>query len=328
MKLFTSPDGKFQLFIPKHWQYKNVLFKRDSSEPHAFGEYEDTIGAFQVSCRALNEHIAELIIKNKLPVQKSKNTKIHFSEKFVEVTGTCMFSWMAAIEDHFVFATFTYQKKETERVSKKVNAVRKSLDSFKFIRTEFRNKVLADRRYSLFMYSLAATIDLRNKALENGSFIELIVLTANRIDALLRLSLLLTRQLKESNDLIDISLLYQGEEDKPIMERQVYTLALKEKVITQTIFDDLERLYKDRNRVVHRYIITDIQTEDIITIVFAYYDMEEKIDVIINDLERQQFEKKIGLNAHTEPGVLTIEQREKLEFAVKDKHGNIKWGKA
>jgi hypothetical protein len=58
-------------------------------------------------------------------------------------------------------------------------------------------------------YRLAATIDLRNCALKNGAFIELVVLTANRINGLLRLAIIMTNQLEQKNEEIDTSILYK-----------------------------------------------------------------------------------------------------------------------
>lgn len=325
MKVFTDPSGKFQILTPIDTQYKNPGFDRSEREPHAFGKYEGIVGAFQISCKLVTPHIATLISDNQLRIQKGGPFVIEFFEKFVEVSGTHTFIWMAAVEDHFFFATYIHSSKAKKKVEKELAEVREMLTNVRYILPEHRERKLAERRLNLFMYATAALIDLRNKALENGSFIELVVLTANRIDALLRLSIILTNQLEKGNDEIDTSLLFQGEQDRPIMERTIYQKALSRNIITQSLFDELELLYLERNKVVHRYIITDIRTEEVIKIVFRYYELEDKIDVIINSLENEQFQKKIGMNADVEPGKLSDTQLEVLKASVRDKHGRIDW---
>src|SRR5690606_3735496 len=113
------------------------------------------------------------------------------------------------------------------------------------------------------MSSLAASFDLLNIAYKNSSEIEIIIILANQIDAYLRLAIVMKKQLISNTNEIDIRLLYQDENDKPIFERHIYKLAKELVIINQDIFDRLEYLYSDRNRMVHRYIISDLKTRDI-----------------------------------------------------------------
>lgn len=325
MKLFTDPQGKFQFFIPVQWQYKNPRFRDERPQPHAFGDYDNMVGGFQISCKPINEHIAEVILKNRLPIHRHGKGKIKFNERFFDIEGKESYIWMAAVEDHFVLATYIYDKKEKAEATTELDNIRKSFEDFKFIMPEYRGHVLALRRYDLFMYSMASLLELRNKAMENGSFVELVVATANLIDASLRLAIILTRQLEEKSDQIDTSLFYQGEKDKAVMERTIYKMALDEGIINQKLFDRLELLYKERNKVVHRYIITDIRTEQVIEIALHYFELEEQIDKIVHDLETAQFQQQIGLNKYLEPGKLSDSQMEVLKASIRDKHGEITW---
>ena len=203
------------------------------------------------------------------------------------------------------------------------------LDNIKFIKPQFREIVISQNRYHLFMASIAATIDLRNKAYESNSFIECIVLTANYIDALLRSAIILTNQLEHRNSVIDISVLFQSESDKPIMEKEIYKRALSRNIIDQELFDGLINLYNERNKVVHRYIITDIRTEDIKQILFRYYELDDKVWKIVNTLEKRQFEQEIGLYGNgIEPGTeIKGELKLILNSQIRDKHGRIEQAK-
>lgn len=243
------------MFIPVEWEYKNPSFyKTDKREPESFGKYEKMIGAFQVSCKEVNEHIAKLIKANNLTIQSSDSEKLNFMEKLVEVSDSHNYMWLCAVDDHFIFITYILNSKKhrTKRGIQEFEQVRKALDNIKFIKPQFRDIVIAHYRYNLFMKSIMATLDLRNRAFENGAFIELVVLTANHIDALLRIAIILTNQLEQRNSDIDISLLFQSQTDKPVMEKEIYKKALAKKIIDQKLFDELTDLYNERNKVVHR----------------------------------------------------------------------------
>jgi hypothetical protein len=104
-------------------------------------------------------------------------------------------------------------------------------------------------------------------------------------------------------------------------------MALEKFIIDQEVFDQLELLYKERNKVVHRYVITDIRTQEVLQIAYKYYLLEEKISLLVNELEHKQFELQIGINAtDTVPGsVVDDDFREKIKLAVRDKHGAVRW---
>src|SRR3989337_245004 len=87
------------------------------------------------------------------------------------------------------------------------------------------------------------------------------------------------------------------------MEKEIYKRAVKTKIINQELYDELFELYNERNKVVHRYIITDFRTEDILEIAMKYEKSDVKISSILNALEKKQFDLGIGLYAGgIEPG--------------------------
>lgn len=174
------------------------------------------------------------------------------------------------------------------------------------------------------MVSLLASIDLANKAQEKGSSIELVILYANRIDALLRLALILQKQLQDSTNDIDIRLIFQGEGDQPIFEKAIYREALDRGVIEEPLFKRLMRLYELRNKVVHRYIISDLKTNDIIKLVVDYVDIHEIIGSKVGVLEQKQFTKGIGIygDGNNPKDPIDAVQMKGLLTELQDKHAN------
>ena len=65
------------------------------------------------------------------------------------------------------------------------------------------------------------------------------------------------------------------------MEKTVYKMALDEGLLTQNLHDRLSELYNQRNKVIHRYIITDLLTKDVMKIVYDYTILEEKVGEIV-----------------------------------------------
>jgi len=216
LKLFTAETGKLQMIIPIEWEYKNPSFyKTDNKAPESFGKYEKMRGAFQISCKPVNLHIEGIIKANSLNVQSSDSENLTFLEKLVEVEKSVNYMWICAIDDHFILVTYIVNsiQHNAKKGIEELQQVRKALTTVKFIKPQFRDIVIAQNRYALFLSSIAATIDLRNRAISNGSFIEFITLTANHIDALLRSAIILTNQLEKNNTDIDTSILFQSETD-------------------------------------------------------------------------------------------------------------------
>ena len=227
MKLYTDHSGKFQMYIPIDWQYKNpTLYNTvNDNNPQAFALYDDMLGAFQISCKPVNEHIQELIKNRKEPIQSSDTETLSFLENSISSERIEVYIFTCAVDDHYLLATYTIRNKNEklrDKYNDELNKVRKTLSTVKFIKPEFRQKVVSLRRFNLFMASIATTIDLRNRAIQNNSFIEYVILSASSIDALLRLSIILTSQIENKNDEIDTTLLFQSESDKAIMEREIY----------------------------------------------------------------------------------------------------------
>ncbi|HAL82938.1 MAG TPA: hypothetical protein DCO83_12465 [Mucilaginibacter sp.] len=111
------------------------------------------------------------------------------------------------------------------------------------------------------------------------------------------------------------------------MERKIYQIVLDRNIIDQNTFGKLELLYKERNKVIHRYIITDIRTADVVRIAQEYQTVEETVDKIVNGLEMQQYKSKVGINnGEAAPGERLVgDELQALQTRIRDKHGGVKW---
>ena len=105
------------------------------------------------------------------------------------------------------------------------------------------------------------------------------------------------------------------------MERKVFDDALKLDVIDQEAFDDLSALYNLRNRVIHRYIISNIRTRDLVYIAGRYLNALEKTRLTLRGFEQRQadepfgvYGKKFGKTSVTEDSV------RRLHASANDKH--------
>jgi len=150
-------------------------------------------------------------------------------------------------------------------------------------------------KFENFMDGFTAAVQLVQRAGENGFFIEYTCLVASIIDGLLRIGLILQHQLETKSEEILDSLLFQSNEDKIISERQIFKMALDKKVIPEKLFNDLGDLYKQRNRVVHRYIISDVSTKDVLNIGIQYEQIKYLVSECVKKLEDGQIQIGVGM---------------------------------
>ena len=293
MKYFTHPKGTFVIKIPVEWQYKNVAVGYEEKSPFSFELYEDEVGCFQISCYSKDEKPINPTFK----VQSFNSDNLEFIEQRMDGGGFNMHLWAAVVEDHMFMAKYIYDtdKEHSDKVKAELLKAVESLKTLQLLSPKVREEAIITDKYEKFMSSLAASFDLLNEAFENKSAITIVIIIANQIDAYLRLALVMTTQLEKNTDDIDISFLHQGENDKPITERKIYSLAKKANIIGSELFEELERLYKIRNKMVHRYIISEFRTRDIDDLSIEYIYVCEDVRLILEEIENEQFKKNIGI---------------------------------
>jgi len=175
-------------------------------------------------------------------------------------------------------------------------------------------------KLSHFMEGLSSATQLLQRAGDNGFFVEYICLAAAVIDGSLRIGLILQHQIKTRTAEILDSFLYQADEDRIVSERQIYAMALKEGILSQDLFGELGSLYTKRNRVIHRYILSDITTEQVLAIAIQYEHAILLISEAVGKLEQKQIEMGIGMTVVTDASKAEIEAW--LDEMSAGKHGN------
>lgn len=172
-------------------------------------------------------------------------------------------------------------------------------------------------RFTDFMNGLVAAAQLQQRAGNNGFMIEFIVLTASIIDGGLRVGLVLQHQIDTKSTEVPEHFIYQADEDKALSERQIYRHALEAKIISQSLFDELQELYSARNRVIHRYIISAITTEKVFKIAHRYEMVIQKVNSAIWVIEDRQTQLGVGMTRKSKKG----EHKSEYDAMARLKHG-------
>ena len=319
MKTFVDPEEIFIIKVPKQWFFATSHHDNGdkTKQPYGFEPYDEQNAALQISCKKVepNIHIS-------VPIQPSEKSNLTF--QVIELPG--LLSRIAKIEGGYtVLITLTYEERIDDKQKKKLRELaERSAQSFMFLGQQTKAKILPGVRWDSFMHSYAASLDLSFRAFENRSIIELVILLANQIDSVLRQSIILNQQIQNNNNHIEVSLIFQRESDRPIMEKTIYQRALKDSLISQSQFDKLYRLYGERNKVVHRYIISDLRTDEIVRLVIEYSEILDELGDKLVEFEQKQYKEQIGMYCgDTKPGENTNSDLMKSLIAhIRDKHGN------
>lgn len=286
MKHWTEPNGILLIKVPIDWQYLNSGLKDyEEKSPYGFQPYEDPIGCFQLSCYPLSELAPSIAKANPNGVKK-----LSWKESRVDDSDFCTHLFFGAYFDQALIGKYIYDAdlEGDHRITVELAIVNQILNSVVIVPKSDR-KLAADLdKFDRFTGSLAASHDLLHTAIDAGAYIEIIAISASQIDAYLRLSLVITKQLEEKTNNIETRYLYQADGEKGIMERKVFEDALKSQVIDMETFENLNELYNLRNRVIHRYIISDIKSRDLVEIAGRYLSALEVIRLILRNFEQKQ----------------------------------------
>jgi len=326
MKLFVEPNKEYALKIPYDWGYVTDIYDNKPTNLHSFESRENKIGCFQISCNERNKgSIPQLIQNYNLKNQSDGKPNLNFAETKITVEKTNAFLWMALVNNKFIKVQYICGIQPNEsKFKSEFSRIQDVIETIIYIPEKQRDKFFAHYHFDRFMTSIAACLDLQNRAIESESYIELIILIASQIDSQLRSLVILQNQLINKTDELDIKLIFQSSTDKPIMERKIYDLAFKEKLISDTLYNQLYNLYNERNKVVHRFIISEIKTFHIKKLAFEYANIRDKIDELVKRLEMHQYKSNIGLyKGDKEPGTSMSEKAlYNLVERIKDKHSD------
>jgi hypothetical protein len=152
---------------------------------------------------------------------------------------------------------------------------------------------------------------LLQKAHEQGNLIEGLILYASLIDALLRNLVAIEAGHKAPAIKGDIKFagvtlnnaFFEHDESNWFNERQIYDTALKHSVVNDAEHRHLNEMYSFRNRVVHRFIISDIAYSDLAEPLMEYekifWRLYQKLEAIeqppvsIPGVEKDAVKKRI-----------------------------------
>lgn len=151
---------------------------------------------------------------------------------------------------------------------------------------------LDHNKFQQFMVNIGAARQLLVRAHGKGALIEGVILYCSEIDALLRQLLLIERSVKArktptaGNVDIPDGFVWQDDEDPKFSERAIIRIARDEGVITGELSHQLNQLYDERNRVVHRYILSFCRYSDLEPILGEYELVFQKLYKRLEEYER------------------------------------------
>jgi hypothetical protein len=314
MRHFIDDNGLFEVKIPITWKYS----LRDG-KIHTFQEFEAwKFDAFQISLRKTSDSINIKNFKHLTPVTFGRNSCYCLPDSTNE--NFTIKSWVSLIEDMIVFFTLTFSLDPVDEtpLSKKIDIVNEIIKEFRIIKETEKESKVNSYRFELFIQGVGATSAILNKAVKNKAFIESTCIIANQIDALLRIGIVLKKQILNNSIEIEQEWIYQGLTDKIKSEKDIYASAKDLGIISEDIYKKLYLLYDDRNRVIHRFIISEITIAEIENIAFNYYKVQEQINQIIYDLESEQISLNIGMTRNSSNS--SDSQEEFIEY-IKGKIG-------
>jgi hypothetical protein len=320
LRHWTEPNGIFIINVPIEWQYINVIVKEGKEEPpYSFEPSEEGISSFQLSCYPLKEKG----INPNLLLQKN-NSEVEWALSQLNDEKFKMHLFGAQVDDQLCFAKYIYSKSEESNptIKTELKKVQEVLKTFRLIPASDRKLASNLSKYDNFIGSLGASYDLLYKAIESESFIELVVISSNQIDAFLRLSIILHKQNSSKTNEIETKYLFQNENERGIIERKIYNEAHGFGIIDDDLNKELNGLYDLRNRVIHRYIISSLKTRDIIEISGDYLVIHEKVRLILKGLEQQQAGMGFGIYGQGLKSIDDIDEVDKrrLYAFANDKH--------
>jgi hypothetical protein len=304
-KRFIDNSAIFEIEVPITWKYSLV-----DSHVHTFEGFQLTsFDCFQFSINKVKSkeekheyaHLLGFLPSKVINGMDFRSYPDEEHEGGLYVTKV----WATIIGDDIILFNLTYYNAPSEEPNEQLNdneleMVYAAMGSFQFIDEDIKQPTLNSYRFEMFLQGIGATVIILGKAIENKAFIEATCLLASQIDSLLRVAIVLKRQLINNNDIIELEWIYQGASDKKKSEKDIYKKAKEFDIIDSDVYDELFALYEDRNRVIHRFIISEITLAEVETISYKYYGVREKIKLIVDDIESEQIRLNVGMTTQDE----------------------------
>lgn len=170
---------------------------------------------------------------------------------------------------------------------------------------------------SNFVYSFAAARVLLQRAHEHGFLIEGMVLYVSLIDGLLRLAIILDKQL--AGDAVTVGeYMEQVPGGAKLSERAIYQEARRRGIIDEPLMNEVVDLYEHRNAIVHRFFLTRLQYADLGPHLVRYEMVYDQCSAIVAELEDRQVREGKGMTvadgSQADRRVVLVEVLGKLGF--------------
>ena len=174
-------------------------------------------------------------------------------------------------------------------------------------------------KFPNFLRAFGATRVLLQRAHEQGFLIEGLILYAALADGFCRICLVLKEQLEKKNGDINQKYIYQHDDEKNFNERGIYKLALKRKIIGKKLFKELNTLYDIRNKMIHRFFISEVEYSHLEIVCSRYEQVYNELWNITHDLESEQIKKGVGMTIQGNKMTETEKVNEHLDISKKIK---------
>lgn len=146
-----------------------------------------------------------------------------------------------------------------------------------------------------FVHSFAAARQLLYRAHRTGSLIEAMVLYVSLIDGMLRIALVLDKQLAgDQHGDID-SYIQQVPGGVEYTERAIYNEAHDRNLIDATLKAEIIDLYENRNAVIHRFFLAEIRYADLGPLLDRYEIVFNRCTAVVEALEVRQMREGKGM---------------------------------
>lgn len=301
MKNFIDDKGTFQINIPNTWKYN--LETSQGENVHTFSEYRIwKSDIFQLSIIAFEDDSSKYFFQNRienLPIIRIGEFDFSVIPETHDDNYTFS-SWVRLVDNKRIMFSLNYLNNPDDELDnlttkERIERAYAIIKTFRLIDENVSKSVINSYRFGMFMQGFEAAALMLNNSLKNKAFIEATCLFANQIDGLLRIGIILKHQLNNKSNEIPIEWIYQGHKDRKRSEKDIYKKALDMHIIEKDVHENLCSLYSNRNRVMHRFIISEITLAEVEEIAYCYSEKAQKINRIIYDLESEQISQNVGM---------------------------------
>ncbi len=150
-------------------------------------------------------------------------------------------------------------------------------------------------KFENFLNAFGAARLLLQKAHENGSLLEGLVLYASIVDGFCRIALVLKEQLENKTSSINESYIYQDSDGHFYSERAIFNLAKRKGILSDELYKEISWLYDVRNKAIHRFFTSEIEYTHLEMILSRYEVVYKNLYDLVYQLEAEQIKNKIGI---------------------------------